>query len=161
MKAMATALGLLAASCVVVKPPVRSPSTIPNVSPASGVPVPSPTPAFPADPIGQAHAVSSQATLRQALSAANIYFAENGTFDTFTPDVASQLEPNITWNAAQVAIGDEVSVRANTTTSVVLATKDASDNVWCVAYDSASNVTNYGQADATTFAGCTGGWPGL
>ena len=51
----------------------------------------------PADPVGASNDVGAQADLSNALVIAQTYFAENGSFDGFTPQVASGLEPSITF----------------------------------------------------------------
>jgi hypothetical protein len=108
----------------------------------------------PADPVGASNDVRAQADLANAVVVAQTYFAENGSLGGFTPQVASGLEPSITFTAGAASSG-AVSIRGVTATSVVLVTTTARGPL-CAAVD--SGAVSRGRVDAQSPAQCAGGW---
>jgi hypothetical protein len=134
---------------------------------AGGVTAPSvsqPDPAGPAGssgkpdvashPIGAAEDVSAQSTLAEAIRGAQSYYAENGTFEGYGPDVAADFEPSIVYTAGAPATG-MVSMTV-TPTSVVLVTLVERGGYLCAAAD--GDLVTFGRSSATTPDQCSGGW---
>lgn len=123
-----------------------------------------PDPAQPADssgkpdvashPIGAAEDVSAQSTLTEAIGGAQSYYAENGTFEGYSPDVAAEFEPSIVYTAGAPATG-MVSMTV-TPTSVVLVTLVERGGYLCAAAD--GDLVTFGRSSATTPDQCSGGW---
>ncbi len=110
--------------------------------------------AAPEAPVDRANDVQGQATLTEGIRVAQMYFAEQGGYEGFTPQAASALEPAVTFTGGPAAPGT-VSIRGVTATTVVLVTATGR-GVLCAAAES-SNVT-FGRSDAQAPAQCTGGW---
>lgn len=106
--------------------------------------------------IASANEAQAQLQLQNALRAAQVYFAETGSFQGFTPAVASAYDPSVRYNASSKAVAGEVSVRGVSAFGVVLVTADASGRPLCAAAD--HDTISYGRADALAVDGCTGGW---
>jgi len=136
------------------------PSGMPGYPGPNGMPgYPGPS-GMPHNPIAAAATAQTQARMHMAEQTAVVYFAQNETYETFTPDVAAQMEPNITWNASPTSVEGEVSIREMTPVTVLLTTKAADGTVWCVADDRAQDVTVHALTEAQTLDQCTGeGWP--
>src|SRR4029077_18842582 len=49
------------------------------------------------DPIRKADDVQAQALLNEAIRAAQVYYAEHGSFDGFGPDAAAAYDPSIVY----------------------------------------------------------------
>ena len=49
------------------------------------------------DPIREADDVQAQALLNEAIRAAQVYYAEHGSFDGFGPDAAAAYDPSIVY----------------------------------------------------------------
>ncbi len=109
----------------------------------------------PVDPIGKANDVQAQANLQSAMTAAQVYFAENGTYDGFGAQVAGQYDPAITYTSGAASPG-VVSVRGVTPTTVVMVTATKDGGYLCAAEQ--GDVVSYGRADAPSPAQCSGGW---
>ncbi len=108
----------------------------------------------PLDPVGASNDVGAQADLSNALVVAQTYFAENGSFDGFTPQVASGLEPSITFTTGPASPG-AVSIRGVTSTTAVMVTATARGPL-CAAVD--AGAVSRGRVDAQSPAQCTGDW---
>jgi hypothetical protein len=108
----------------------------------------------PVDPIGKANDVQAQANLQGAMSAAQVYFAENGSYDGFSAQVAGQYDPGIPYTGGPATPG-AVSVRGVTPTTVVMVTA-TKGGFLCAA--ATGNAVSYGRADAQSAAQCSGGW---
>jgi hypothetical protein len=52
------------------------------------------------DPIRKADDVQAQALLNEAIRAAQVYYAEHGSFDGFGPDAAAVYDPSIVYTQA-------------------------------------------------------------
>jgi hypothetical protein len=52
------------------------------------------------DPIRAADDVQAQALLNEAIRAAQVYYAEHGSFDGFGPDAAAVYDPSIVYTQA-------------------------------------------------------------
>jgi hypothetical protein len=108
----------------------------------------------PVDPIGKASDVQAQADLQGAISAAQVYYAENGSYAGFGVQAAGQYDPAITYTSGAASPG-VVSVRGVTPTTVVLVT--ATKHAYLCA-GAQADVVSYGRADAQSPAQCSGGW---
>jgi hypothetical protein len=98
----------------------------------------------------------AQATLRSALAAAKVYFADHGSYRGISPKMLGKIEPTLAYDKSSTATDGVVSVRDASKNEVLLVTKSASGQVFCVV-DSAVSV-GYGKQDAKKTSGCTGGW---
>ncbi|HZD18663.1 MAG TPA: hypothetical protein VE669_11030 [Actinomycetota bacterium] len=105
--------------------------------------------------IDRAADVQAQARLNEAIGAAQVYFAENGTYEGFGPSVAAGYAPNVRFTATSTAIG-VVSIRGVTPASVVLVTASAAGAHLCAAAQ--ADVFSFGRSNAQTPAECVGGW---
>lgn len=101
---------------------------------------------------GDAEAAQADLLLRQAIVAVELHFAEHGSYEGLTPEVASGLDPATTYNASPVAVVREVSVRAATPLSVLLVTRSGDDRPFCAV--ASLGGARFGEADPTTAAGC-------
>jgi hypothetical protein len=108
----------------------------------------------PVDPIGKANDVQAQANLQTAMSSAQVYYAENGSYQGFSAQVAGQYDPAITYTSGAATPG-VVSVRGVTPTTVVMVT-GTKQGVLCAA--ATADVVSYGRTDAQSAAQCSGGW---
>ena len=80
---------------------------------------------------GEAETAQADLLLRQAIVAAELHFAEHGSYEGLTPEVASGLDPATTYNSSPVAVPREVSIRAATPLSVLLVTRADDDRPFC------------------------------
>jgi hypothetical protein len=108
----------------------------------------------PADPIGKANDVQAQANLQGAMGAAQVYYAENGSYEGFSAQVAGQYDPAIAYTSGAASPG-VVSIRGVTPTTVVMVTA-TSKGFLCAG--GTADVVSYGRADAQSPAQCSGGW---
>jgi len=98
--------------------------------------------------------LSAQNVLRNAMTGAQVYFADRGSFVGFSPDVAAQYEPSSDFTTGAAAPG-LVSIRGVSDTTIVMVTESGAGAL-CIAatYDAVS----YGRIDATSASSCSGGW---
>jgi hypothetical protein len=108
----------------------------------------------PQDPIGRANDAQAQASLNNAIRVAQVFYAENGSFAGFGPQVAAQYEPNVTFTIGPAAPG-VVSLRGLSPTTVVFVT-GSEGGYLCAAAD--GEIVAFGRSDAQSPAQCTGGW---
>ena len=108
----------------------------------------------PTDPIGRANDAQAQASLNSAIRVAQVFYAENGTFAGFGPQVAAQYEPNLTFTVGPAAPG-VVSLRGLSADTVVFVT-GSEDGFLCAAAQ--GEIVAFGRSDAQSPAQCTGGW---
>lgn len=104
--------------------------------------------------IGKVNDLGAQATMQTAIRTASIYFAENGSYEGFGPQAASQYDPSVRFSSGPAAPG-VVSVRGVTPISVVMVTSTGSGFV-CAAVT--GDIVTHGRVDAQSAAACTGGW---
>ncbi len=104
--------------------------------------------------IGKVNDLGAQATMQTAIRTASIYLAENGSYEGFGPQAASQYDPSVRFSSGPAAPG-AVSVRGVTPISVVMVTSTGSGFV-CAAVT--GDIVTYGRVDAQSAAACTGGW---
>jgi hypothetical protein len=109
----------------------------------------------PAGPIGQASDVQAQGNLNDAIRIAQLYAAENGSFEGFTADVAAGFDPSIPFTPG-VPIPGTVAIVATPTTVVLVTVVDGGGGYLCIAAD--GEVLTTGRVNATTPAQCQGGW---
>jgi hypothetical protein len=104
--------------------------------------------------IGKANDIQAQALLSSAISGAQVWYAENGTYTGFGPEQAAQYEPSVTYTSGAAAPGT-VSLRV-TPDAVVMVTVAKGGAPICVA--ALQDVVSRGRADASTSQQCQGGW---
>jgi hypothetical protein len=109
----------------------------------------------PVDPIGRANDAQAQATLNNAARVAQIYFAENGSYEGFGPAVASGYDPTVRYSSGPAAPG-VVSIRGLSQTTVVFVTASENGAYLCAAAQ--AEVVSFGRADAQAPSQCLGGW---
>ena len=108
----------------------------------------------PKDPVGRANDAQAQASLNSAIRVAQVFYAENGTFTGFGPQVAAQYDPNLRFTVGPAAPG-LVSLRGLSATTVVLVTQ-TEDGYLCAAAQ--GEIVAFGRSDAQAPSQCTGGW---
>ena len=101
---------------------------------------------------------SAQSDLRNGLTAAKAFYTDSDSYLGFDAAEGEDIEPALTWDDLAVATEGNVSVpAASTATAVVLATRSASGDFYCIA-DNAGTVLR-GMADTAaevaTLAACT------
>jgi hypothetical protein len=109
----------------------------------------------PVDQIGRANDARAQATLNNAARVAQIYFAENGSYEGFGPAVASGYDPTVRYSSGPAAPG-VVSIRGLSPSTVVFVTTSESGAYLCAAAQ--AEVVSFGRADAQAPSQCLGGW---
>ena len=138
-----TALGPTAVGPTGIGEPAAAPAL---VSPASD-PV--------SDPIRQADDVQAQALLNEAIRAAQVYYAEHGSFDGFGPDAASAYDPSIVYTQGGPA-SDMVSMTVSPAAVVLVTVVELNGGYLCAA--EMGDTVSMGRTNATTPAECQGGW---
>ena len=98
---------------------------------------------------------SEQTDLRNAMSGAQLYFVDRGSFSGFTPQVAEQYEPSAAFTTGASAPG-RISIRGVTDSTIVMVTESGSGAVLCVA--ATHDLVTYGRVDTSTASSCFGGW---
>jgi hypothetical protein len=106
--------------------------------------------------IAPAQDTAAETTLQDAATAAKTASAESGSYAGLTAAVAAQTEPSVQWTDGAPAAVGQVSIRAASATGVVLVTKADSGNILCIGLTPTGQ--SEGKQDATSAAGCTGGW---
>ena len=108
---------------------------------------------------------SAQSDLRNGMTAAKAYYTDSDSYDPTGTDIfnaaaGEDIEPALTWNDAAVSVQGQVSVRAVTASTVLLSTRSASGDIFCLADDASATGagTTQGTGEQTTVAGCTGGF---
>lgn len=124
-----------------------------DVDPTDGVPGPG-SGGAPQDPIGKANDAQAQASLNNAIRVAQVFYAENGSFSGFGPQVAAQYEPNLTFTIGPAAPG-VVSLRGLSSKTVVFVTGTDSGYLCAAAQ---GEIVAFGRSDAQSPSQCTGGW---
>jgi hypothetical protein len=114
-----------------------------------------PAGAAPADPIGRANDAAAQAALNNAIRAAQLYYAETGSYEGFGTQTAAHYDPTLRLTSGPASDG-VVSVRGVTPTTVVLVSVTDSGDYVCAA--AASQVVTFGRSNASSPAQCAGGW---
>jgi hypothetical protein len=109
----------------------------------------------PAGPIGQANDLEAQATLNDAIRIAQLYAAENGSFEGFTPEVAAGFDASIAYTEG-VPVPDTVAIVVTPTAVVLVTVVDGGGGYLCIAAD--GEVLTTGRVNATTPEQCQGGW---
>lgn len=94
--------------------------------------------------------------LRNAYVAAKTYFTDGDTYEGFTPEVATSIDPDRTFNSAAQAVAGEVSIRDAGADRIVLAEATEAGQVLCIA-EQPDGSTTHGALDAQTAAECVGG----
>jgi hypothetical protein len=108
----------------------------------------------PQDPIGRANDVQGQASLNNAIRVAQVFYAENGSFTGFGPQVAAQYDPTVTFTIGPAGPGI-VSLRGLTPTTVVFVTTTESGYLCAAAQ---GEIVAFGRSDAQSPSQCSGGW---
>ena len=142
-----TSAGPTAVDPTAVGPTATDPAGAPAVvSPASD-PV--------SDPIRAADDVQAQALLNEAIRAAQVYYAEHGSFDGFGPDAAAAYDPSIVYTQGGPA-SDMVSMTVSPTAVVLVTVVELNGGYLCAA--EMGDTVTMGRTNATTLAECQGGW---
>jgi hypothetical protein len=108
----------------------------------------------PQDPIGRANDAQGQASLNNAIRVAQVFYAENGSFTGFGPQVAAQYDPTVTFTIGPAGPGI-VSLRGLTPTTVVFVTA-TKNGYLCAAAQ--GEIVAFGRSDAQSPSQCSGGW---
>ena len=95
----------------------------------------------------------AQASLNNAIRVAQVYFAENGSFAGFGPQVATQNDPSVTFTIGPAAPGG-VGLRGLSRETVVFVT-GTEPGYLCAR---PGRIDASGRTDAQSPAECTGGW---
>jgi hypothetical protein len=98
--------------------------------------------------------------LRAARDAVSRYLREAGTLVGMTPEDMTALVPDVTFNASDSAVPNEVSLRGATEREIVLVSTTEGGDVYCIAVEATEGGGNYryGRQDAATLVECRGGW---
>jgi hypothetical protein len=107
------------------------------------------------DPIRAADDVQAQALLNEAIRAAQVYYAEHGSFDGFGPDAAAAYDPSIVYTQGGAA-SDMVSMTVSPTAVVLVTVVELNGGYLCAA--EMGDTVTMGRTNATTPAECQGGW---
>ena len=109
-------------------------------------------------PVDRAYDLEAQNLLNGAVRVAQVYQAENGSFQGFGPDVAVGYDPSIVYSQGS-PIANTVSMTVTPTTVVLVTIVDgldgASDHL-CAAVN--QEVVTFGRVNATMPSQCRGGW---
>jgi hypothetical protein len=108
----------------------------------------------PQGPIGRTNDALAQASLNSAIRVAQVFYAENGTFAGFGPQVAAQYDPTVTFTIGPAGPG-LVSLRGLSPTTVVFVTR-TENGYLCAAAQ--GEIVAFGRSDAQSPSQCTGGW---
>jgi hypothetical protein len=109
-------------------------------------------------PAEQAYDLQAQSTLNDAVRAAQVYYAENGSFQGYGPDVAVEYDPSVVYSQGS-PIANIVSMTVTPSTVVLVTIADGLDGAGsylCAAMD--QDVVTFGRANATMPSQCQGGW---
>jgi hypothetical protein len=110
------------------------------------------------EPAEQAYDLQAQSTLNDAVRVAQVYYAEQGSFEGFDPDVAVEYDPSVVYSQG-APIANMVSMTVTPTTVVLVTIADGLDGAGgylCAAVD--QDVVTFGRANATMPSQCQGGW---
>jgi hypothetical protein len=107
------------------------------------------------DPIREANDLQAQSMLNEAIRVAQVYYAENGTFDGFGPDAAATYDPSIVYTQGAVTT-DMVTMYVSSTTVVLVTLVELNGGYLCAA--AMGDIVTFGRTDATMPADCQGGW---
>lgn len=121
---------------------------------ATGATGPAATGSGSLDPVAQANALDAQSMLNDAIRVGQVFYAEQGTYQGFTPEVAKEYDPSIVYTLASPVPG--MVTMMVTPTTVVLVTAVEGGGYLCAAAD--GDVVSFGQANALTPQQCQGGW---
>ena len=109
-------------------------------------------------PAEQAYDLQAQSTLNDAVRVAQVYHAENGSFQGYGPDDAVGYDPSIVYSQGG-PIANMVSMTVTPRTVVLVTIADGLDGAGgylCAAID--QDVVAFGRANATMPSQCQGGW---
>jgi len=107
------------------------------------------------DPIREANDLQAQSMLNEAIRVAQVYYAENGTFDGFGPDAAAAYDPSIVYTQGTVTT-DMVTMYVSSTTVVLVTLVELNGGYLCAA--AMGDIVTFGRTNATMPADCQGGW---
>jgi hypothetical protein len=108
-----------------------------------------------ADPIGNAKNVQAQISVQAAMQAAQMYFAQSGSYEGFGPTNATEFDPSIKLTTGPATTG-VISVRNAGPTTIVLVIEGDGGGYLCAGAN--GGTVSYGRTDAQTAAECSGGW---
>lgn len=104
--------------------------------------------------VAQANDLQAQSLLNGAIRVAQVWYAENGTFEGFDPAEAAAYDPAVRFTAGSPAPG-VVTMRVSPQ-AVVMVTMADRGGYLCAAAD--LDVVTFGRTDAPTAQACSGGW---
>ena len=107
------------------------------------------------DPIREVNDLQAQSMLNEATRVAQVYYAENGTFDGFGPDAAATYDPSIVYTQGTVTT-DMVTMYVSSTTVVLVTLVELNGGYLCAA--AMGDIVTFGRTNATMPAECQGGW---
>ena len=125
------------------------------MDPAGAPAVASPASDPVSDPIRAADDVQAQALLNEAIRAAQVYYAEHGSFDGFGPDAAAAYDPSIVYTQGGPAT-NMVSMTVSPTAVVLITVVELNGGYLCAA--EMGDTVTMGRTNAATPAECQGGW---
>jgi hypothetical protein len=98
--------------------------------------------------------------LRAARDAVSRYLREAGTLVGMTPEDMAALLPDVTFNASDSAVPNEVSLRGATEREIAFVSTTQDGDVYCIAVEATEGGGNYGygRQDAASPEECGGGW---
>lgn len=132
-----------------------APTSVTAGAPVAVVTGPTGSGVAPTGPIGQANDLQAQSMLNNAIRVAQVYYAETGSFQGLTPEVAAEYDPSIVYTQG-VAVPDMVAMVVTPTTVVLLTVVDGGGGYLCTAAN--ADTITFGRVNATTPEQCQGGW---
>jgi hypothetical protein len=99
----------------------------------------------------------AQADLRSALAAIKVAVVEAGSYQAVSPKSLHAVVPSLQFDTDSKAHKGVISIRAASNDSILLVTRSASGQIYCLA-DSATAGVSYGTKDARNVKDCAGGW---
>jgi hypothetical protein len=103
-------------------------------------------------------AVDAMKALRLAGAVAQRYFFEHDSWARFDPAAASEISAAVTYNTSSTAVVGEVSLRVADKSSMVLATKTPSGDVYSACFDQGPSFAMEGRNDTSDPSACSNGW---
>jgi len=103
-------------------------------------------------------AVDAMKALQLAGAVAQRYFFEHDSWVRFDPGAASAISDAVTYNTSSTALVGEVSLRVADKSSMVLATKTPSGEVYSACFHQGPSFAMEGRNDTSDPSACSDGW---
>ena len=118
------------------------------------------------DPMGEPPGPTAEidavwSALRAARDSVGRYLTQTGSFAGITPEAMHELVPEVTFNASESAVANEVSLRGATARDIALVSTTTNGEVYCIAVnmdEGGGGNYRYGTQDAAAPEECRGGW---